>query len=126
MLSTLRTGLDDDEVRITAALVAARLGAGALAGTVRAPRVAAVFAGAHAQPVAALDAGRRLPSPPAPADEAHLLMHALLAPLLVVPPAPALPRHRRRDGGVARLARSGLEVALVPSLPRWLGGAGPP
>lgn len=120
ILAALRTGLDDDddEVRATAALVAARLGAEELQAQIRALSLPADLAAAHA-----LATKTPFILPPA-TDDASLLLHALLEPLPAVPPAPPLPRHLRREGSTIRLARSGLEVVLVPAAPAWLG-AGP-
>ncbi len=126
VLAALRTGLagEDAEVRATAALVAARLGAAELAADVRGLVLPARLAAAQACAAQALAAGARLQLPD-PVDDASLLLHALLEPLPDVPRPPRLPKHLRDDGGTVRLARSGLAVALVPSLPHWLGGAEP-
>jgi hypothetical protein len=121
ILAALRSGLMDEhaEVRATAALVAARLRARELTETIREAMPAPALAAAHERALDALVAESPL-ALPEPEDDAALLLHALIEPLPVIPP-PALPRHLRRQGASVRLVRSGLEVALVPSMPHWLG-----
>lgn len=127
VLAALRSGLADDdaEVRATAALVAARLRATSIAPTVDRLGVPPIFADAVARARAALVAGTQRGLPDV-VDDATLLLSALVEPLPLVPPPGDLPRHLRVDDGRVRLARSGVEVALVPAVPHWLGGGGGP
>jgi hypothetical protein len=129
VLAALRSGLADEdaEVRATAALVAAKLGAAAVRDGVDAVVLPAPFERARAVARAAIAAGARL-ALPEPTDDETLLLHALLSPVPVVPPPPprSWPRHLRAKDGVVRLARSGIEVALVPSMPHWIGSSADP
>jgi hypothetical protein len=124
VLAALRSGLADDdaEVRATAALVAAKLGAVELVKEVQGLEVPGLFVDARARALEALSsrAPLRLPEP---TDDETLLLLALLEPLPVVPPPPSLPRHLTVDGGTVRLARSGIEVALVAAMPHWVGSS---
>jgi hypothetical protein len=130
VLAALRTGLADEdaEVRVTAALVAARLGLVALAAEVERLALPAEFGRAHAVAYEALAGDALAARPrtrldlPEPANDDDLLLHALLEPLPVVPAPTALPRHLRTKHQRVCLARSTIELALVPSLPHWLGG----
>ena len=124
VLEALRTGLADDdaEVRATAVVVAARLGAVEVTAEIEGVSVPAELSGAVELARAALRAGRTL-AIPEPADEPGVLLAALALPVVQVPPPGRLPAHLVEDRGV-RLRRSGVLVALVPAVPHWLFGRG--
>lgn len=118
-LEALRTGLtdDDDEVRVTAALVAAILGAEQVASLVQGVRAVPALADPLARARDALAAGVRLA-----VDEDDRLLCALTRPLPGTPPPRDLPRHLVERDGVVRLRRTGLPAILVPAVAHRLTG----
>ena len=123
-LEALRTGLEDDdpEVRATAAVVAARLGAHEVADSVEKVAVPEALSGPVLLARDQLRAGRPL-RVEHPHDDESLLLFALAEPVVDVPPPDRLPAHLIAKSGV-RLRNSGVPVALVPSVPHWLRGDG--
>lgn len=125
--SILRAALadDDTEVRATAALITARLGADGLLPTIAQLELPPELADAGHRAREALLSKQPIRTIEV-IDDDTLLLQSLLEPLPVVPPPKALPRHLRFDDGALRLARSGLEVVLVPSVPHWIGSSRTP
>ena len=123
-LEGLRTGLEDadSEVRATAAVVAARLGAHEVADSVEKVAVPEELTGPVRLAREELRSGRRL-HVEEPHDDESLLLFSLAEPVIEVPPPNRLPAHLVAKSGV-RLRKSGVPVALVPSVPHWLWDEG--
>jgi hypothetical protein len=123
-LEALRIGLEDDdpEVQATAIVVAARLAAREVAESIDQVAIPEVLAGPVGLAREELRSGRRL-RVEEPHDEESLLLFSLAEPVVEVPPPDRLPAHLVAESGV-RLRKSGVPVALVPSVPHWLWGEG--
>jgi hypothetical protein len=123
-LEALRTGLADDdaEVRATAVVVAARLGAREVTADVDGVAVPEQLTGPVRLASERLRSGRPL-HVAEPHDDESLLLFSLAEPVVDVPPPDRLPAHLLEESGV-RLAKSGVPVVLVPSVQHWLWGEG--
>lgn len=124
VVEALCTGLEDDdaEVRATAAVVAARLCAREVAVGVERLAVPDALSGPVRRAREELRSGLRLRIDE-PIDADSLLLFALAEPVVDVPFPDRLPVHLITESGV-RLRNSGVGIALVPSVPHWLFGAG--